>query len=511
MSSLERSPFQNLVRDRERRAGLEQLDIKRQQWFLVNDTASAEELVAAAISLNRSPDEPLLDAAAHILNDPLSRFGPRILARSILGFSNEEMRVGLPNEFELHELIRNSKKGLFRSPRDSLLITETALFQTMLGHGRKAKSLMRQAVAITPHNRYVLRSAIRLLVHIGEFEEALSLARNSPAAIDDPWILAAGLGAASAAGRSPIQFRRALQLLDDQRFRSFDLSELASAVGTVHLSAGDHKQARRRFRQSLVEPTENAIAQAEWAGRQDRLVFQNIDPEVFRTSFEAKAWSAYAQGDWRASLSATEGWIKIEPFNPGPFVHGSFVAIVLTDHLDLAIDIANRGLLSNPDDPGILNNLAVGLAYRGMVDQALSCLNVARRHPQSVENSIIWDATEGLIAFRRGDVNRGIESYKRAMDAAVQNRLPEVWLRAAAHLSKEIMRISRPMTMALIANVEAVVERMRKLGRAVPPDVMQLIDRVRLSEPEMELDDSALLGGVLAISDPEYGSKSAEE
>jgi hypothetical protein len=133
-----------------------------------------------------------------------------------------------------------------------LLLTETALLYTNLGMNSSAAELMKVAVAVSPDNRYVLRSLTRFWVHWGEPDKALHFLSKSDAIRHDPWLMAAQMAAEDVARRPSGYWRDTRRLLSSDRFSNFELAELAAATGTLHLEAGSHKLARKLFRRSLT-------------------------------------------------------------------------------------------------------------------------------------------------------------------------------------------------------------------------------------------------------------------
>jgi tetratricopeptide (TPR) repeat protein len=212
----------------------------------------------------------------------------------------------------------------------------------------------------------VFRSAIRFFIHSGRKDEAVFLANARGFADRDPWLMAAALGASEAAGQSPVHYRQAKFMLGDGGHAAKDLSELASALGTLHMADGSHRLARKAFRQSLEAPTENAVAQAEWAHRRDPAIPFDIDNLKVRNAFEAKAVKSQSLGRWDESLKAAQAWMDFEPFNPDPFIHTTCIATIAADHLPEAIEAADRGLTANPQNPSLFNNLA-RMPVQGMV------------------------------------------------------------------------------------------------------------------------------------------------
>jgi hypothetical protein len=145
---------------------------------------------------------------------------------------------------------------------------------------------------LAPDNRYVLRSLTRFWVHQAEPDLALHFLSKFAATRRDPWLLAAQMAAEDVAHKGPSNWREAKRILSAEQFSDFELTELAAAFGTLELQAGSHKLARKMFRRSLTAPTENSVAQVQWASRRDSMI--NVSHELTAKASEALAWEKLA-------------------------------------------------------------------------------------------------------------------------------------------------------------------------------------------------------------------------
>src|SRR5437870_228380 len=110
---------------------------------------------------------------------------------------------------------------------------------------------MDTALALAPENRFILRSAARLYLHIGEGRRAHRILLEADALLHDPWILSAEVAIAAVMGKSSKHIKRARKILEAERFKPIHLSELASAIGTVEARAGNRKRSRQFVERSL--------------------------------------------------------------------------------------------------------------------------------------------------------------------------------------------------------------------------------------------------------------------
>jgi tetratricopeptide (TPR) repeat protein len=455
---------------------LKEFEERIREWRWERSVGAAEELVAAAIAFGlKAPDVD--NASELIVNQSKVLPASKVLAFGYLGLKAEDDRHISSKEMSIKAHIHRRRKVLKYYPRNSILLTETALLLTQIGSGKAAAKFMRQALALNANNRYVFRSAIRLFNHIDEKEYAHFIIRNSGFIYKDPWLLSAALGLTGY--QEPIiDFRKARVLASDANFSPFDRSELASAVATVHLHNGSHKLSRQEFRRSLEAPTENAVAQAEWASRRDSAIHIDSDSIRRTRSFEAEAWEYYLAGNWRSSLYCAENWISLERFDTTPYMLSSFISTSLLGDLDKSLVILDDGLLANPNDPGLLNNVAVAQACKGNIDAAHASFVKAQKLSGVVSKDITLNATAGLIEFRRGNIENGIKLYNMALMGAKKHKMGMQWLRAAAHLAKELDRIDRSSAMYVIKQMEKNIEFFSSRNKKVSPDVIVIRDRI---------------------------------
>ncbi len=384
-------------------------------------TSRAVELIGAAI-LYRKPESGLA-AARFVLENGESGEVPRALARRLLAEldPSEPLDFGLPDfndeRAEAQRTIRRLRPALRRNPRNPLGWVDLAHAHASLGHTEEADRSMRVALASSPASRVLLRSASRLYVHRDEPDRAHSLLLRADSVRHDPWLLAAELATASAAGQSPQFARRARQLLRDDSIRPFHLTELASALATLELEAGSTRRARQLFRRSLADPTDNSVAQAEWAANRFGEFVVDEEHLKIRRGYEARARHASSRAEWQTAVDESWNWLKDEPFSTEPAIFGSYVASVGHVDFEESIRLAEAGLLANPDDATLRNNLVFALANLNRLDEAeMQFRRIRGPHEPRVQLTLL--ATAGLLSYRRGHSSEGRDLYRRAIDLA---------------------------------------------------------------------------------------------
>lgn len=435
-------------------------------WRETHSPETAEDLIFASLVSDTS-NEDIKAAAEFLLGRDSTLLGTQALSKKILGISKPKQQT----EQEAHAWLRRKKRQLITNPRDSILCIEIARIHTILGQENSAEKYVYRALKLSPRNRYVARSAIRFYSHWNMNEIAIKYAERELSSTRDPWLLAANIALHSSADKTISNMRSVIRFAENERSFGFDYSELASALGTALLIEGNHKRARKLFKKSLVNPTENAVAQAEWARRQDRAVVVP-DAAVRRPdTFEANAWWRYMNADFEGSLESALKWIDSEPFSAGGYIHGSFLLSGVLRRPSEAIKFAEPGLTANPGEPSILNNMAIAYADTGNLDKAADCIERARSASAFPGTGVSLLATEGLIQFRHGNLDAGFELYGEAIDVAAQKGMRVQIVRAKIHLALEVSRFSLTLAAPLMLNARKELEGLKKGKSLVPPDL----------------------------------------
>jgi tetratricopeptide (TPR) repeat protein len=403
----------NVVYGLDPAARAEALATLKVDWAEHHSSAFAADLVAAAlvagdVEAGKDAAQFLLGEARHSLDRQLAR---RLLGEDI--FANDEDFD--PSEREsVYERLRALKTSVRADPRTALLWAELARGYVALGQREQADHAMRVALGLLPDHRFLLRSAARLSLHLDDPERAHRLLQVAPATPHDPWLVAAEIAVAPLAGRQSRLIKHGRRLIASDRFHPGSLSELSSALATEAFAAGRSRDARKLFEQSLDRPTENAVAQAAWASRKGAHVEIGEDLLEVEGSFEARAQALSQIGDVEGTLKNIWAWLRTEPFAAVPAVFGSHEA-ALARNYDEAIRFASFGLVANPEEFLLRNNLAFALASIGRVREAQDQVQLIREAVLTSEERLTLQATRGLIAFRAGDVVHGRELYEQTI------------------------------------------------------------------------------------------------
>ena len=194
------------------------------------------------------------------------------------------------------------------------------------------------------------------------------------------------------------------------------------------------------------------------------------------------------------SIRACRAWQEEEPYSSRPAILGSYLSAIGTDDYHTSEEFARKGLTSNYEDAMVLNNLVVALVNQGKLAESEKYfvrLNQVIRRQGPVENRPVWLATNGLVAFRRGNWALGRALYFEAVEkvrpsknltddnfralvlALVHHAIEESVIDAnlsgklrgeAQELIKEKRKSAREGTPAWVALVEGLLER--RLGES---------------------------------------------
>jgi len=400
----------------------------------------AADLVSASLVLGPTPRT--VAAARVMVDDPRTPEMARLTAASVLhqaeGSPEPDNDVDAADQAARRRAIRDLRGRLHSNPRNAIKWAELARHYTTEGHARKAINAMRLALAMAPADRFILRGAVRLWVHLREPDVAVDVLKAARSVVvTDPWLLASDIAAAATAGRTSRNIRTARQMVTQGRHTPFAMSELISALATLELVAGQSRRARKLFRSALADPNENSIAQAEWASQ--HLTGLDIDADQIEKSAEARARDQSVGDDVEGTLGSTWEWLIDQPFSAEPAIFGSYHAS-MWQRFDEGARFAKEGLRANPRDWLLLNNRAFCLACMDQWADAERLIREAEHLAPTEEQPTVM-ATQGLIRFRAGDVAAGRDLYEQAI-AQLDDRAQRI--RAELMLTSELVRAGDP-------------------------------------------------------------------
>lgn len=432
----------------------DELRERLEAWRGNNDLVAAAELVETALVEGRESEGA---RAAHTLVREESDATPLVKKQAALLL--ERLKPKGSNAPGID--IRSVRRHVHEYPDDALSWVDLALGYVSKGEKDKAQRAMAVALQQAPHDRHVLRSAARMYLHFDDPEHAHDVLKRNDATKFDPWLVAGEIALSSAAARKPQFLKVGIGMVENGGFQPFHISELASAIGTVHLRDGN-RRARKLFRTSLANPTGNSLAQAEWANPHlggEIVTSKQIDHVL--DSGEARALHAYWQGDFDGLVQICEQWMMEEPFASKPYAVGSSVAITKGD-LELGYRLAKRGLELEPESLLFRNHLAYALIEKGEYPRAAQILRQALIKKQSDNTEAEYlAATASMLAMRLGDVQKGIDGYKKVIATFKRQGNKNLEASAAAYLSLEAARAGHESALEFIKQAEDLAKDLR--------------------------------------------------
>jgi tetratricopeptide (TPR) repeat protein len=472
----------------------EHFEQRKAEWERDQSIEVAAELVGTAIVLGRTGE---VVPAARLLADAGSDATAtlREMALHALGESPARpspKRASHPGRLERSSLyiqISRLRQYLHRNPRDAYGWVDIARVYTILGQNAKARQALFAAVAIAPEDRFVLRASARYFVHVEEPNAAQSLLLRARSTAQDPWLMAAEIAVAQSVDRTSPNVSQAIKYLKLNTWPPRSRSELSGSVGTQLLYDGATQQARQFFRNSLVDGTENAIAQVEWASaRTSGLI---VPAELLRgpDSHEARALRDRTTGNWDDAIDRCWDWLEYEPTSTRPLVMGSYVASIAHEDGEVILEFTERGLDTEPNNAILLNNKAVGLLYLGRIEEAVNILSKIVIENVSMNGQPVLYATTGLCLFRSGDPVAGRTFYERAISHPYASQDRRVHALALWHLALEETRIHSQ-------EAQAVIERAERASKEIKlPEIGTLRDRIAARTKESNRRQYGKLAG----------------
>lgn len=418
-----------------------ELAFKHNEWITHKTLPYAADLVASSFALGNY--DYAKEAAEFILSQNAATEFAKDIARKVI-LNEQELGFCTYKNHQYSKKTTQQRVSYIRSllssdPRNSIAWADIAREYTILGELIKATKAIEIALNLAPENRFILRSACRLFHHIDDPGRALYILRKTNVVRHDPWITSAEIASSIAAGKNSGLIRIGLGMTDDKNLHPIHITELSSALGTVELHNGNNRSSRKLFLKSLENPNDNSFAQAVWASKtisslntEEVLVGKNIP-----CLYEAHAIKLIRIKDWEGALKETEMWLDDQPFSRTPATMGSYLAADGLGDYEKSVEIAIHGLESNPSDNSLLNNLSFALANLGRIPEAELSFSKINFLDKSIETKIVWNATKGLILFRKGHLEEGRESYKKAIELASGKDYKEYREAASVYLARE--------------------------------------------------------------------------
>lgn len=341
---------------------------------------------------------------------------------------------------QLYVEIHRFKKLLHEWPNSSLYWMELARLYSALGEKEKSHKAVKAALQLGGDNRYIIRSAIRFFVHIGDYDALTAVFTNYKQLYKDQWILSAFISLHDLLRRHNLKTKTAKQLithLGDRR-----TTELSGALASLELDSGSIKASKKLFKSSIINPNDNSLAQLAWAEKYvGRLTKISEISVPFDYEAQTREWFRY--DDPKKSLKECVQWMIDEPYSITPAITGSYIASSLTDDLKSAQQFCEIGLNANPSDPTLLNNNAFCQAKTGNIEGAIQSLNKINDIKKNSPLEITVSATTGLVNMRQGFIEKGREHYSHAIELAGKLNMTEYKAIASLYLAEEEIKVGQ--------------------------------------------------------------------
>ena len=415
-------------------------------------------------------DDVALEAAEFVLGsgDAASAMLRQMAASLLKNIDPKHLQTSISDvgsEPDTRELIRMYRSRLSENPRNAIGWVDLSLFYAIEGLTDKARRAMEVALALSPFNRFVLRSASRLFIHLDEPDRAHRILRNSPLSKIDPWITAAEIAVATTMHRSPFTIKTGLNLVSSGKFTPEDTTELSIAIGTQEFINGNNRLTRRHLRKSLERPNENSLAQAKWILQDLTGIPIQVNIEDFHVlrPFEASAWEALSHAKWIDATSSAIKWMRDQPFSSRPVQLACFLTASVLEDYEASEKLAKLGQIANPSHHSFHIALAFAYGSTNRTTEALEELTkIKGPMASSIEVAIL--ANRGLVAYRLGDIANGRQMYAEAVKRADQLSDTNSFAAALTYWGREEARAGGELAPMLLSRAREAVKNSSGVG-----------------------------------------------
>lgn len=422
-------------------------------WLDRRSFSTAGDLISAAITNGQRNNKYARDAARYIIEEqnsveyPVLERGAKFILsgkENIISAKTSDAHSELIQKLEsaqnMGKRIHDIRHKMNIYPYNAVLYVDMSRAQLTVGNTDKAIKLMQVALQLDPSNRFVVRAAVRLFNHIGDFERANYALRGSSLIKYDPWLIAADISIGMKRGKNSVHIKNGMKIIESQNYHPFSYTELASSLGTLEYYFGTRKKSRKYFSTSIMSPNDNSLAQAEWVSPRLQLSFDRKTD--VKLDYEARFYQAFFKKDFETAIKELVDWIIDMPYSQKPIYLGTSLSLTFLRNFELAEAILKIGLKVSPNNMEFINNMAYTLARLNKTKEAQVYMDMFMKYPiEEISNSgmVCQKATKGLIAYRRGDYSLGMSLYEEAVAEAekFKDNLPEVYYKAVINSKRE--------------------------------------------------------------------------
>ncbi|MCL5884429.1 MAG: hypothetical protein M1377_03640 [Deltaproteobacteria bacterium] len=419
---------------------------KSKRWVSTKHPIDAVDLVGTCIVLNEWEKSVAQEAAQYIVNHPSD---VSITARDMAALYVSDPDTRSRESFDailappdLHGDIGRLKRHVRSFPHDAIAWADLSYSYALIGLEKKARNAMRTAYALSPSNRFLVRSAARCFAHFEDPEEAIWRVRRSPLRKVDPMVISAEVALSQLLEKSPRNMKIAHTATTSGMFSNRSLSELHVALATLESREGYTRSAKKHAMKSLLDPNENVLAQIE--SLNDRVSGFVKDLEMHSgvlATYEADAQRSYKLGNFNEAYRSALQWFRYQPFSARPAVMASFVASLFLDNQEDAIRVITEAKKAEPNSFLLNNNHVCSLALLNKVEEAADVLSKIQIGELDDQRKRIYLATTGLVAYRQGNIALGEEKYREAIEGFKMKENYRSLVIATFYQAREIVRI----------------------------------------------------------------------
>lgn len=368
--------------------------------------------------------------------------------------------------------VANLRSALRANPNNPLALLDLAQFQLAGGQKKRAERTLSSALSLSPDSRIALRTLARLHVHNSEPEKAHALISKHLRTAFDPWLMATEIALAEVADLPSKFAKRGFKFVRDKEASPAHFSELAGALGSSELKAGNVRRGRDMFRLALLAPNDNVMAQA--VTNQNVLGLDLSAPQqktALISAHEAQTIMAWNSLDCDNAELHGLVWHQEEPFSSRPlqFLTSLYAA---QRNYQAASTLARRGLLSDPKDPSLIANLAYVSACMGNAETSERLLYklISFKQPRYIGVAL---ATAGLMAMQEQSWDVGDEFYETAMRLFRARREFVFEALCCAYFARSATDTNHPNRAAILDQATALYAKHPSADAAV---VLRLLD-----------------------------------
>lgn len=420
-----------------------ELVFPRKSPFEINEvTKRSIQIDLEEFQVNHEPSIAcrLMGAAIVVGDKQLAHDMARFIAKTggvdLLSIRLADKILNIDQKAEVSEAdvrIAKLRKWVTEYPNSAIAWIDLSRAYTIKGQDQKAKKVAMIALQLAPHDRYVVRCAVRLFLHTNDLDLAWHYVKKASRDHFDPWIKATEINVALISdNKVPDNIKRQIpqKFSDDQLFH---YSEFLESVGFLDLISGNDRKARKQFRLAWTKPSDNVITHAEWLLRNRLPVMMEAATLDFDRSHEARTWINYFDLKLTKAIEAAMEWELEEPYSKFPFIVGSTIACN-AGQPTLGTEIATRGLMVAPHDRSLYNNLCYALLRAGKVEEAGKYINKLKVK-NGTDADLYCQATLGLYKFANKNTAAGRLDYLDVINQFKQARKYDLQAEALLNLA----------------------------------------------------------------------------